>query len=91
MFYAKKSKDGKAIWGAILEKAWAKAKGNYLLANEGFVASGIRALTGVPVFSYSGSSFTTTDELTTLHNLAKINDDLGYLAGVNTAAGSSTS
>ena len=42
----------KIMWGAILEKAWAKIKGNYMAAEGGFTHSGMRSLTGAPVFSY---------------------------------------
>ena len=40
------------MWAAILEKAWAKAKGSYGQANGGFVVNGLRAVTGAPVFTY---------------------------------------
>lgn len=43
------------MWAAILEKAWAKVKGNYLIADGGLVENGLHALTGVPVFRYSTS------------------------------------
>jgi hypothetical protein len=49
--YAYPSDEG-AMWGPILEKAWAKVKGNYAQANGGFVVSGMRTLTGVPTFTY---------------------------------------
>jgi calpain-15 len=41
-----------SIWANLIEKAWAKMKGTYIAADGGFLQSGIRALTGVPVFSY---------------------------------------
>ena len=47
-----KQADNGAMWAAILEKAWAKAKGAYGQANGGFVVSGLRAVTGAPVFQY---------------------------------------
>jgi hypothetical protein len=46
------STDGHSIWSALLEKAWAKVKGNYLNAQYDLTSNGIRALTGVPVFDY---------------------------------------
>jgi len=49
------------LWAAIIEKAWAKVKGNYLVADGGLTANGIRALTGVPVFMYATSDITTQD------------------------------
>ena len=87
IYYAKASADGKAIWGAILEKAWAKAKGNYVIANGGFIGTGIRALAGIPVFTYTLTDYTTESQVNTLHDLAAANDALGYIAGVGTAGG----
>lgn len=57
--FAKESLEDKAIWGAILEKAWAKARGNYIRANGDTVPNGITTLSGVPVFDYKCSSITT--------------------------------
>lgn len=42
----------KIMWGNLLEKAWAKVKGNYMAAEGGFTYSGLRVLTGAPVFGY---------------------------------------
>lgn len=42
----------KQFWGMLLEKAWAKLRGNYEQADGGFVETGIRALVGCPVISY---------------------------------------
>jgi len=44
-----------AIWGALLEKGWAKVKGSYNTADGGFVTTGLRSLIGVPVFDYKVS------------------------------------
>lgn len=44
--------DKNALWGPIMEKAFAKIKGSYAAANGGYTATGIRALTGVPTFDY---------------------------------------
>ena len=52
LIFAKESADGKAIWGAILEKALAKVKGNYINTNAGdLLKNGLATLTGVPVYS----------------------------------------
>jgi len=40
------------MWAPILEKAWAKVKGNYESSEGGFAPSGLRAITGSPVFTY---------------------------------------
>lgn len=52
LMYGFQSEDGRSVWGAILEKAWAKVKGNYLNSAWGFNQNGLRVLTGLPVFGY---------------------------------------
>ena len=56
LVFAKSYQDatGIALWPVILEKAWAKVNGFYGNLAGGFVQSGLRALTGVPVISYDG-------------------------------------
>ena len=51
--FAQLDDDGKAIWGAVVEKAYAKVIGNYYKTNGGYLQNGLRVLTGSPVFSYS--------------------------------------
>lgn len=63
------SQDNNSVWAALMEKAWAKVKGNYLISEGGLVNNGIRALTGVPVFSYNMASYTNTAETDNLYNL----------------------
>ena len=41
-----------SLWVPILEKAWAKMKGNYENTSGGWTQNGFRALTGAPVFEY---------------------------------------
>ena len=53
LVFAMQSKDNNAIWVAVLEQAWAKVKGNYLISDIcGVTSNSIRALTGLPVFDY---------------------------------------
>jgi len=52
MKFTRPSTDLKNMWGPIIEKAYAKVKGNYLNAEGGVVENSIRALTGIPVFRY---------------------------------------
>jgi len=40
------------MWSVILEKAWAKIRGNYIATFGGFNQNGIAALTNAPVFDY---------------------------------------
>ena len=51
--------DDKSLWGPILEKAFAKVKGNYAAADLGLLKNGIRSLTGAPVFGFKLSSRST--------------------------------
>lgn len=53
---------GNAAWGIIMEKAWAKVKGNYMNAEFDLSANSIRALTGAPVFDYYSDEFEVSDE-----------------------------
>ena len=50
--FAALSSDSKTAWGIILEKGWAKVKGNYMQAQAGLFEEGITGLTGMPVFTY---------------------------------------
>lgn len=45
--------DDKSLWGPIVEKAWAKIKGNYAAADLGLLKNGIRAITGAPTFGFN--------------------------------------
>ncbi len=47
--FAQLDDDGKAIWGAVVEKAYAKVHGNYLKLESGNIINSIRILTGSPV------------------------------------------
>ena len=52
--FAQLSSDNKTTWCLVLEKAWAKMKGNYMQADlGGYFDDGITSLTGMPVFYYS--------------------------------------
>jgi len=41
-----------AMWSTIVEKAWAKIAANYENANGGYLETGLRTVSGAPVFSY---------------------------------------
>ena len=45
--YASVSRDG-ALWGPILEKAYAKLIGNYEALNGGLIGPGIETISGYP-------------------------------------------
>ena len=74
------------MWGALLEKAWAKVKGNYMAAEGGFTQTGLRVLTGAPVFDYKGTDYTTTN-IADLFTLVKNADAANYIMTIGTAGG----
>lgn len=82
--FAKESIDDKSIWGAILEKAWAKARGNYIRANGDSNANSIATLTGVPVFNYECNSISTDADLNSAYSLMKAAEDAHYIIGAQT-------
>lgn len=51
------------MWGPIIEKVWAKAKGSYEMADGGLIENGLRAITGNPVFYYQTKDLTTNSAL----------------------------
>lgn len=75
--YTKVGADG-SIWSPLVEKAFAKIKGNYAQANGGFNANGIRSLIGVPVFDYDLAEYRDAD---LVFEKIKTADDLDYLIG----------
>jgi len=82
------------MWAPLLEKAWAKIKGNYMQADGGFIATGLTSVTGAPVFSYliseigsTESDKMTLDETFTLISQA---DTAEYIMGVGTSGSSDT-
>ena len=69
--FAKQSDDGTSVWGAVIEKAWAKVLGNYLKTNSGYIDTGLRFLTGNPVFSYKLTNTSSMSTTFTLLNAAE--------------------
>jgi hypothetical protein len=51
------------MWAAVLEKAWAKVRGNYLSADGGLIENGLHSVLGVPVFRYELSDVTTDSDV----------------------------
>jgi len=43
---------GNSTWALVLEKAWSKVRGNYILAETGTGVAGVRSIIGAPVFMY---------------------------------------
>jgi len=67
------------MWPQVLEKAWAKVKGSYETSSGGYLATGIRALVGCPVFMYD--DINNTDDY---YNLMKEAEDVDYLVAIST-------
>jgi hypothetical protein len=80
-----------AMWAPLLEKAWAKIKGNYITVDGGFLVEGVRALTGVPAFSYDansvGSSKTGALTVAQAYALLKAGEDANYIMAAGTDGG----
>ena len=75
------------MWAPLLEKAWAKVKGNYLNSEGGYVVSGIRALTGVPTFVYKAYTLGTSSKYLSLaeaFTLIKLAEDARYIMATGT-------
>ena len=64
----------------MLEKAWAKVKGTYTMADGGFVENGLRALMGCPVFGYRTSG----QNADTVFSTLQAADNLNYVMGAGT-------
>lgn len=43
---------GSSMWAPVMEKAWAKVKGSFQIAEGGMTSNGIRAIMGIPVLRY---------------------------------------
>ena len=82
--FATEDDSKKILWGALLEKAWARVKGNYDNIDSGFINSGMRSLSNVPVFSYMKADYGDDAKITLLYNLIKAADTAGYVMGFGT-------
>ena len=88
LFYTKVSADKKAMWAAILQKAWAKVKGNYMTSEYGFFENGIYALTGTPVIRYQTADITSYGDAEKAWAKIRAADAADWLMGAATGAGS---
>jgi hypothetical protein len=88
--FAQEDKSNTAMWGPLLEKAWAKVKGSYDNADGGFVQTGLRALTGLPVFSYKISDIADITAANAAWTSIKSWETAGYYAGAGTSGGADT-
>ena len=65
--FTKLSYDGTSAWVMVLDKVWAKVKGNYLKTLDRPGYEGISFLTGSPYFSYNVNNSTSTTIFTLLN------------------------
>ena len=71
------------MWGPILEKAWAKVKGSYTnILDQGFVQNGIRAITGIPVFTYETIDIANEEQLGDTYKLLEAANFVNYIMGL---------
>lgn len=78
LVYAQPAKANTVFWVPLLEKAWAKVNGNYAgIDQPNFIENGLRALTGVPVLSYTIDSTYNSD--------AKIQEIFSLLSAAETS------
>lgn len=73
------------IWPVLLEKAFAKMKGTYSFIDSKNAVTGLRALTGAPVFTYSFGATKLSSE--DMFKLIKSTQDLKYMANMVTYEG----
>ena len=88
LLYTKISLDKKAMWASLLEKAWAKVKGNYMISENGFFENGIYALTGTPVIRYQTADITNYADAEKAWEKIRAADAADYLMGAATGPGS---
>ena len=81
--FAQEAKGSRAMWGPILEKAWAKVKGSYTnIQDKGYMQNAIRAIAGIPVFSYRTREITTPEHLVDAYKLLESAKYVKYIIGV---------
>ena len=73
------------MWAAILEKTWAKIKGNYINADGGLIENGLHSLTGVPVFRYDAADISDANVAANFFRLLIAADAANYIMGAGTA------
>jgi hypothetical protein len=73
------------MWAPLIEKALAKVKGSYSIANGGLVTNSLRLLTGAPAFSFDTADLTDDAKLLEGFNQFKQADEKKWVAGAGTA------
>lgn len=85
LVFTKVADDKNAMWAAIMEKAWAKVRGNYINANGGFFENAFHVTLGAPVFGYKTSAITTDADVETAYQRILAADAANYIMGATTA------
>ena len=85
LVFAQSSIDKRAFWAALLEKAWAKVKGNYVNSEGGLIENGLHSLVGVPVFRYETQFIISEDDSETAFEMLRSADAAGFLMGAGTS------
>ena len=67
-----------------MEKAWAKVKGNYLIADAGMIENGLYMMVGCPVIRYETSEIYDMEDAETMFDLIKAADSVNYIMGATT-------
>ena len=88
--YAAHSKDGRSIWSAVLEKAWAKMKNNYIAAEVDAISNAHRALTGAPSFMYNLWNYDSISGMNYPWEVLTGADESNYIMNVGTLGNSDT-
>ena len=88
-YHAKPDAADKTVWAPLAEKAWAKIKGNYGIANGGFLLQGIRALSGLPGFGQKITKINTSANptLAEAFTTLKAAEAAGYVMAAGTSGG----
>jgi calpain-12 len=73
--------ESKNLWAPLMEKAFAKMKGNYATANGGFVPNGLRSLVGCPISDYLSED---QADYSLVWSEMKAADELDYILGAGT-------
>jgi hypothetical protein len=93
LLYAKIGLVNNAAWAPLVEKAFAKVRGNFFNAGQGgTTVNGIKMLTGIPVFSYDLEDMEVANDARWVWDMLKTSDDLNYImgSGTSTSAGDYT-
>ena len=69
------------MWGPLLEKAWAKLRGGYIVAREGMIINAVRSIVNAPIFTYFSSELTTTQKIDDLWTLFATAYTQNYIMG----------